>query len=95
MLEKDIQKKIIAWLKKRPCSYTWKQHAGIYAKAGLPDIMHVEKGQLYGFEVKRPGGKPTALQAITLKYLSQAGAITAVVHDVADVEKYLPKVREA
>lgn len=74
-LEKEIQPQVKAEIKKIfPDAYVWKNHnQGIYAASGLPDLMFVDKGQLYAIEVKRPGEKPTPLQEATMKSLSNSG----------------------
>ena len=78
-LEKEIQPQVKAEIKKIfPNAYLWKNHnQGIYAASGLPDLMFVNKGQLYAIEVKRPGEEPTPLQRSTLKALAYAGARVA------------------
>lgn len=75
-LEKEIQPQVKAEIKKIfPDAYVWKNHnQGIYAASGLPDLMFVDKGQLYAIEVKRPREKPTPLQDVTMKSLSNSGA---------------------
>lgn len=84
-LEKDIQRSIIKWLKTRPDSFTVKLAAGPYSTPGLPDIMHIERGTAFFFEVKRPGGKVTALQEETMARLNSAGAHVCVVTSLQGV----------
>ncbi len=84
-LERDIQKTIMAYLKARPDSFTLKLAAGPYSTPGVPDVLHVEGGHAYFFEVKRPGGKPTPLQAGMIDNLRQAGATAKVVYSLEDV----------
>lgn len=58
----------------------WKQSAGVYNRNGLPDVMAVIEGRLFGFEIKRPYiGKATALQQKTIRELNAAGASAAVI----------------
>lgn len=78
-LEKDIQKSILTQLRKRPGSFTVKLAAGPYSLPGLPDILHIESGVPYFFEVKRPGGKATPLQEQVMEQLRCAGALVYVV----------------
>jgi len=92
MLESSIQAKIMRYLKQIPESFVWKQHAGQYAKAGLPDIMFVWKGLLYCFEVKQPGNKATKLQESTMKDLRAAGARATVVYGLEDVKGIIEEV---
>lgn len=79
--ESQYQAKIIKAISTGfPEAFIWKAAAGPYSRGGIPDICVVYKGQFFGFEVKRPGGKPTELQKRTLKALEEAGAIVAVVN---------------
>lgn len=88
-LEKDIQKKILTWLRARPASYTLKLAAGPYSVPGLPDILHIERGTAYLLEVKRPiaGSSLTPLQAATMDRLVVAGATVAVVRSLEEVKE--------
>lgn len=87
--EATIQKAILRWLRTRPQSFTVKLAAGPYSVPGLPDVLHLEGGQAYFFEVKAPGGRATPLQAATLEQLAKAGAVAALVRSVADVKAIL------
>lgn len=84
--------------------YAWRNNSGMVAvgegrfrrmiklgKAGLPDIIGVQNktGKMVGIEVKRPGKKPTDLQAQTLKELQDFGAIAFVATSVDEVQKKL------
>lgn len=57
--------------------------------AGDPDIDACIRGRSVQLEVKRPGERPTALQARRLEEWRRAGAIVAVVHSVAEVRAVL------
>lgn len=58
----------------------WKQSAGVYNRNGMPDVMAVIDGKLFGFEIKRPYiGKATALQQKTIRQLNKAGAVAEVI----------------
>lgn len=61
---------------------------------GLPDIIGCYHGRFIAFEVKRPGEKPRKLQGKMLRTLAAAGAVTATVYGVDDVQKAL-KTKEA
>ena len=90
MLENDLQRKIQKYLKsKLSNSVVWKNHGNQYSVIGLPDIMCVYKEKIICIEVKIPGNQPTKLQEVTLKKLSEAGAITGVAYSIEDVEKIL------
>lgn len=88
--ESYYQKKIIEWFKKEyPAAFIWKAAAGPYSRGGIPDLCAIINGKFYGFEVKRPGGKPTKLQIKTIKEINAAGGIAAVVTYPTEVEKII------
>jgi len=92
MSENTLQRKIQKYLKENLCdAVVWKNHGNQYSVIGLPDIMCVYKGKLICIEVKVIGNKLTKLQEITLKKLSDAGAITGVVYNIEDVKELLYK----
>ena len=57
MLEKDIVKAIMKYLKTVPRCFAWKEHGGMYGTAGIPDIIACVDGRFYAFEVKTDSGK--------------------------------------
>lgn len=72
---------------------------GRYQMAGLPDLIVVIDGRIYGFEVKKQRlgeseqharGRATLLQEARLADLRRAGAVTAVVLSVDEVLALLP-----
>lgn len=90
-LERDIQRAILALLRKRPKSFTVKLAAGPYSLPGLPDILHIEGGIPFFFEVKRPGGSTTKLQLQVMDKLLGAGAVVGVVTSTNEVELVFQK----
>ena len=46
---------------------------------GLPDVVALKEGKMWGIEVKAPGGRVTEAQARTLRELGAAGGIGIVV----------------
>lgn len=80
-LESSITKAIVSALKKRG-GFVFKVHGGTMQTAGIPDILYFENGKPYALEVKRPGCKPTELQAHIQDELRKAGVTVAVVHSV-------------
>lgn len=48
---------------------------------GLPDLIAIQSGQFIGIEVKRPGGRVTALQLQTLKEIQAAGGSACIAVD--------------
>lgn len=87
--EKSITRQIIAYLRSTKGSWWAKIAAGPYQQPGLPDILGCMSGLFYAFEVKRPGGGLTPLQAKTLEAIRDGGGVTAVVHSVDEVQRVL------
>jgi len=100
--EHDIQSVCIQWLNYNGF-YAWRANAGMvrtadrYGKyrmiklgdAGMPDVLAIVKpfGFLYGFEIKRPGGKVTEIQRMKHEKLAQAGAKVFVIHSLEELKK--------
>lgn len=82
-------KEILAYLKKLDGCFAWKEHGGMYGTAGLPDIICCYKGKFIGIEVKKPEGKLTKLQEITLRDIERADGITVLAHSSREVQERL------
>lgn len=93
MSEAAITTAILKALNALPSTVAIKLHGGPYSTAGMPDILVVHEeqdeelsfwGQAYFLEVKLPGKKPTEIQERRMAQLRDAGAVCAVVHNVAE-----------
>jgi len=84
--ESHLIKQILKFLRALPECNARKVHGGPFASAGEPDIDAVYRGVPLKLEAKVGGNKPTALQGKTLEDWRRAGAVTAVVRSVEDVE---------
>jgi len=82
-----LTRKVLAWLRARPGSYTVKIAGGPHQTRGLPDVLHLERGMLYALEIKAPAGRLTALQELALRRLEECGAVAGVVRSIEDVER--------
>jgi hypothetical protein len=51
---------------------------GMGLVAGVPDLIAIHQGRVYGLELKAEGGKPTAKQVETIAAMQMAGAIAGV-----------------
>ena len=60
--EQDIQDKIMDYIKSIGGLPVKFNNIGIYAKAGVSDILACIRGRFVAIEVKKPGNKPSALQ---------------------------------
>ena len=58
-------------------------------RSGYPDIIACMDGRFYAFEVKRPGGRLSRLQDVTLKKIEAAGGVAVMVTSVDEVKKAL------
>ncbi len=85
MLEKDLVKKIMRYLKTVPNCFAWKEHGGMYGTAGIPDIIACIGGRFVAFEVKPESGKATALQDATIRKILSCGGHAFVVCSVDEV----------
>lgn len=89
MSEKAVVNAIMAYLQELEGCFAWKEHGGMYGTAGLPDIICCYKGRFVGIEVKKPRGKLTKLQEITLRYIERAGGVAAKVSSMEEVIELL------
>lgn len=87
MLEKQLQCKIIAYLKTVPD--TWVVKVVAANKRGCPDLLVCHQGRFMAMEVKHLGGRPTPLQWAQLAAIEDAGGVAAVVQSIGDVEAVL------
>jgi len=88
-LESQVVKQISAYLKSLPECWFMKTHGGRFGKKGIPDIVGCHKGRMFAIEVKRPGGKATALQLHELKKIKAAGGIALVAESKDEVAEAL------
>lgn len=98
ILEKDIQNEILLYLKGDKThigrgGFWVNVHGGsTFMNAGLPDIIGCYNGRFIAFEVKRPGGKLTTLQAVFLDKIRAAGGVAEVVYSRENVIFTLNKI---
>ena len=89
MLEKDIVKAILKYLKTVPNCFSWKEHGGMYGTAGIPDIICCYCGRFVAFEVKTETGKLTKLQKATIRKIKEAKGQAFKVTSVEEVKQIL------
>ena len=89
MKEKDLINSIRKYLKTVDGVFFWKEHGGQYGTAGIPDIICCYRGRFVALEAKTDTGKVTKLQEITLRQITEAGGIAAVVRSVDDVKRII------
>lgn len=74
--EKALQNACIRWLRKEGIFY-WKFQDKF--SAGFPDLMLANNGYTLFVELKRKGGKPTALQQAVHQKMEKAGLVVLVI----------------
>jgi hypothetical protein len=89
--ERAIVKAILTYLNSLPGCLARKRWGGGMGVAGDPDIDACIRGRSLQLEVKRPGGKPTALQAKRLHEWRAAGAVSVVVTSLEETQDLLRK----
>jgi len=89
--ESTIVKAVLRYLNGLPECVARKRWGSAMGLAGDPDIDACIRGRSVQLEVKRPGEKPTPLQARRLEEWGRAGAIVGVVDSVGKVRELLEK----
>lgn len=92
--EAAVVRRIVGWLKTVPGLEYEVRHGTAFGKAGQPDISCCYRGRRIEMEVKRPGGKPTPLQAARLAAWERAGAITGVAHSLDEAQEIVRRAGE-
>ena len=88
--EGKVKKKIVEQLKGLGCYYFFPATGG-YGKSGVPDIVGCYKGRFFGIECKAGKNKPTPLQELNLRQISDAYGLAYVVNEnnMNDIEQLL------
>jgi Holliday junction resolvase len=87
MLEKDIVRDILRYLRSLPKCWCFKTHGGMYAQSGIPDIIVCYKGRFLALEVKTTSGKLTRLQESTLTKINAAKGYACKVTSLQEVKE--------
>jgi len=74
-VEQRIQTSIIKYIKSIGGLPIKQNQIGIYAQAGVPDIIACIKGRFVAIEVKRPGQKPMPIQEAFLASIAKKGGL--------------------
>ena len=92
--EADLITTIKKYLATLPETFAWKEHAGQYGTAGIPDIIVCHRGRFIALEAKVGKNQPTKLQAVTIEQIRKAGGTAAVVRSVADVKTIISELED-
>ncbi len=94
MLEKDLQRKVIEFLKK---TGAWFYHPRESKKGtdGIPDIVGCLNGLFFAIELKNPDGriKLRPEQERVLYEINEAGGFILVTNEFNEVVKFINKLR--
>lgn len=90
-LEKDIQKKIIEYLKSENI-FHFKTIA--LNKNGIPDIFCIYEGKPIFFEVKTLTGKTSKIQDYQIDRIRKSGGEAIIVRSLEDVKMFLNSVNK-
>lgn len=91
-LEQDIQDKIMDYIKSIGGLPVKFNNIGIYAKAGVSDILACIRGRFVAIEVKRPGQKPSALQVNFINAINSIGGLAFWADNLEDVKDKLKEL---
>lgn len=81
---------------KYPDGFCRKISQGVYAEAGIPDLLFIYEGHYFGFEVKRPlVGRLSDIQRRTIRLIEKAGGTAAVVRWPEEAIKTVEDWRKA
>ena len=90
--EQDIQTKIMEYITSiggLPIKFN---NIGIYAKAGVSDILACIKGRFVAIEVKKPGNKPSKLQENFIDGVNSIGGLAFWADNLKDVKDKLKEL---
>lgn len=90
-VEQRIQTSIIKYIKSIGGLPIKQNQIGIYAQAGVPDIIACIKGRFVAIEVKRPGQKPTPIQEAFLASIAKKGGVAFWADNLDKVKNELKK----
>lgn len=90
-IEQHIQTSIMRYIKSIGGLPIKQNQIGIYAQAGVPDIIACIKGRFVAIEVKRPGKKPEPIQEAFLESINKKGGLAFWSDNLDKVKETLKK----
>jgi hypothetical protein len=93
--EGKIKTKLRRKLKDLPV-WVYIPQAGAFGKAGVPDILVLANGKLFGLECKADEKKkPTDIQTRTMQLMTEHGAHCLVVYDDITIDQAITYIKAA
>lgn len=89
--EQDIQTSIMNYIRSIGGLPIKQNQIGIYAQAGVPDIIACIKGRFVAIEVKKPKKKPTAIQYTWLESINKIGGLAFYADNLKIVKDTIEK----
>lgn len=90
--ESRLQKRIQTAIRREFKVFLFKVHGNEYQRAGIPDLLLCCSGLFFGFEVKMPKGKVSAVQYEVMKEIRTAGGYAKVVEDAQTAVDYMRRI---
>lgn len=90
-IEQDIQTSIMNFIYSIGGLPIKQNQIGIYAQAGVPDILACIKGRFVAIEVKIPGETPKPHQKAFLEAIIKCGGVSMWADNLQDVKNVLKK----
>ena len=90
--EQDIQTKIMEYIQSIGGLPVKFNNIGIYAKAGVSDILACIKGRFVAIEVKKPGETPSKLQENFINAINSIGGFAFWADNLDDVKAKLKEL---
>lgn len=87
--ERAITRQIREYVSGLPHVFWFKIHGSSFQKPGIPDMLIVVDGRPVFIEIKRPGGRPTALQQLVMQQIRDAGGTAEVVWSLDDAKRVI------
>lgn len=88
MTEKQLQDKIVRYLKKNGIYYV-KIHNNGYMRRGIPDLLICYNGKFIGAELKSEKGRPTKEQLYELSNIKESGGQSSIIRTLAELVELL------
>lgn len=90
--EQDIQGAIIKYIQSVGGIAFKQNQIGIYAQAGVPDLLCCINGRFVAIEVKKPKKKPTAIQNAFIDAINLCGGFAFYATSVEEVQNYIERL---